>query len=127
MRLSRRKTLHFAGSIAATSGLSGCLGFFRRGTVSLLIENGDDQQHTLNVIFEKENETVFSNQYDLEAGAETETPDAVEAGEYSVQATLETTAEETLDFHMNGCTDNSLSVSIDESGKLQLGITTVCD
>lgn len=125
--LSRRKALRLSGSTMALGVVSGCLGRFQGGSVGVLIENGDDQQHILDVVFEQGDETVFDERFTVEAGEETRTSDAVTAGEYAVSATLGSGESEQLDFHMNGCTDNSLSVYIDGNGELQLGITTVCD
>lgn len=125
---SRRKALHLIGSAVAVGSLSGCMGLLNgKGIIGVLIENADDQEHVLDLEFKQEDTIRFSEQYTLSPGEEADTPEAVEAGEYTVQASLESNEQESLDFHMNGCTDNTLSVSIDDQGKIEMGITTVCD
>jgi len=125
--LSRRETLRVAGAGAATSGLAGCLRRFRQGTVSIGIRNGHDRHHTLAVVFEDGDTTAYRNRYELSSGEDARTDDALEGGQYTVRALLETGTAETLEFGMRGCTDNTLSVYINQDGGLRLRVSGWCD
>ena len=123
---SRRKALQLVGATVALSGVSGCLGVFQEGGIRIRIDNRDTQQHAVNVTFEKEDETVFSDQYTVSAGEENTTSDVVDAGDYLVTVELDSSETNTVDFHMGGCNSNTLFVSIDESGEFETGVLDEC-
>lgn len=123
---SRRQTLQLVGSAVALGWVSGCLGVFQGGGIKIRIDNRDDQQHTVNVTFENEDETVFSDQYTVSAGEETTTSDVVGAGEYLVTVELDSSDTKTVDFHMGGCNSNTLFVAIHEAGELEAGVLDEC-
>lgn len=124
--ISRRRALRLAGSTVSLSYLSGCLGLLQDGGIEIRINNRDDQQHTISATFERENETVFSDQYTISPGEEAQTSDVVEAGEYLVTVGLNSSHTRTVDFHMGGCDSNALYVSIDESGEFDAGVLDWC-
>lgn len=68
--------LPIVGTTTVASGLSGCLFGSRSGPISISLSNEDDEQHTLAVEFTQTDETVFSEQYPLSPGDETEVSDA---------------------------------------------------
>lgn len=126
MALSRRDILPITGTTVLFGGLAGCLGFFEGGGVGIQIENLDDQQHTLKVAFREETDTMFSEQYTISSGEETEVSDVVEPREYTVIVTSSSSEETTLNFTMQGCNYNSVYVSIDESGRVNVRILNAC-
>lgn len=123
---SRRKALQLVGTTVTLGGVSGCLGVFQDGGIRIKINNGDDQQHTVNVTFEKEDETVFSDEYTVSAGERTTTSDVVKAGEYLVTVELNPSTTKTMNFNMGGCPSNTLSISISENSELWAKVLSKC-
>jgi hypothetical protein len=95
--------------------------------VDIHVENLHTQQHELTVEFRIDGEVRFSEQYTIPPEEESRTPDAVEAGEYTVVASTESGARETLRFHMNGCRSNELNAIIDRDGTINLLTGVGCD
>lgn len=123
---TRRKVLQLAGSTIIVGSLSGCLDLFQNGTIGVRIENQDDQDHTLNVTFSKDSETVFSEQFTVPAGEGTQTPDVVKADDYTVTATTDSSDSTSFEFNMQGCKNNSLYVSISDRGDLEMSVLDEC-
>ncbi len=118
--------LRLAGATATIGSITGCLGGGNGGSVGVRIENRNDQQRTVDVTFETESETVFSDQYAVPADEETAISDVVNAGEYLVTAELDASNTATVDFAMSGCDSNSVFVAIHEDGELEAGILDEC-
>lgn len=123
---TRRKALQLAGSTIVVSSLSGCLDLFQNGTIGVRIENRDDQEHTVDVVFKKDSEIVSDKQFTVPPGEENRTPDVVKAGSYTITAALDSSDSTSFEFDMQGCKNNSLYVSISDAGELEMSVLDEC-
>ena len=126
MNPSRREILRLSASMGIVCGISGCLGPSQEGTIGIIIENRDDEQHSIDIFFSDNNEDVYNNQYIISGGEETRDPDVVNAGEYTVSIILDSNQRTSLDFTMAGCDSNYLYVSIDEEPQIYAGVLDDC-
>lgn len=126
MALSRRKTLALACSTVVFNSLSGCFDLSQPGTIDIRIENRDDQKHELTVTFRTDNETVSSKQFTVPSNEENRTPGVVEGGRYTVSVALNSSDSASFEFTMQGCENNSLFVSISDSGQIQMSVLDEC-
>ena len=126
--LTRRRALQ-ASALGSISSLAGCFGRvpLPGGTVDIHVENLHNQRHEFTVEFRIDGKVRFSEHYTIPPEEESRTSDAVEAGEYTVVASTESGARETLRFHMNGCRSNELNAITDRDGTINLLIGVGCD
>jgi len=123
---TRRKALQLAGSTIVVTSLSGCLDLFQNSTIGVRIENRDDQEHTLDVAFKKDSETVYNKPFTVPPGEENRTPDVVKAGSYTVTAALDSLNSISFGFNMQECENNSLYMSISDTGELEMSVLDEC-
>ncbi|AZH25590.1 hypothetical protein [Haloplanus aerogenes] len=122
MVLTRRAAL----SACATMPLAGCLDAFRSGQVGVRVDNRDDRRHAVDVEFLSEGELVAEKRFTVDAGTERAAENVVAAGEYTVDVTLDGAASTSVEFTMQGCTDNTLFVSVSEEAAVEAGVLDEC-
>lgn len=121
-----RRTLCRAVGTATLVGFAGCLGALRSGRVGVRIDNRDDRTHAVDVEFLSDGELVAEERFEVAAETERAYGNVVAAGEYTVDVTLDGAAHATVPFSMNGCSDNTLFVSVSEDATLEAGVLDEC-
>jgi hypothetical protein len=121
-----RRTVLRATAATPLLGVAGCLGALRSGRVGVRIDNRDDTRHAVDVEFLNGDELVAEERFEVAAGTERTYENVVEAGEYTADVTLDGATTTTVPFRMNGCTDNTLFVSIDTDAAVEAGVLDEC-
>ncbi|AXG07101.1 hypothetical protein DU500_12070 [Haloplanus rubicundus] len=122
---SRRAVLRATGTTTLV-GFAGCLGALRSGRVGVRIDNRDDRRHAVDVEFLSDGELVAERRFTVDGGTERTAENVVVAGEYRVDVTLDGETHTSVEFTMQGCTDNALFVGIDADGAVEAGVLDEC-
>jgi hypothetical protein len=122
---SRRAVLRVTGTTALV-GFAGCLGALRSGQVNVRIDNRDDGRHAVDVEFLSDGELVAERRFTVDGGTERTVENVVAAGEYRVDVTLDGETQTAVEFSMQGCTDNTLFVTVDADGAVEAGVLEEC-
>jgi hypothetical protein len=122
---TRRTLLHAAGSTTLV-GLVGCLDRFRSGQIAVRVDNRDDRRHAVDVEFLDGGELVTEERFEIDAETERTYENVVAAGQYTVDVTLDGETHTAVDFTMQGCTDNTLFVSVSEAAVVDAGVLDEC-
>lgn len=118
MSMNRRDLLLYISSVPATAVLSGC-GRFWRGTISVAIMSTAETSHTIELIFSQDNETVYSETYELDPDGEIYEEDLIDGGQYEVTAIVDNEGRYAYRLKMERCEEQLLTVNQIVGGEIE--------